>query len=571
MAATATSMPGSDIADILRRVDTPTAQAQQSPPSELLQQRIARGERALKEIPALFDLEQRALEERTRIQQEKEKRISQEESDLERGVSGQLQQARRVRAEMTMPDPEFKPSQMEMDDYRNLAGMLVGIGMLAGGTGRNSAMYALNSLNGMMKGYAEGRRDLFKNEQIKFDKQLRSIDATNKRIQREFEDAVAMIGTDRAEGLARIKRLSAELNQGVIDADLRLSNLAGVRKHFDSLVSASNSAVKLLESRAAEVAAREARREDRMEAEASRRAFQREMEENRRAFQREMQSERQSGQTTRQGQNNLAFASRVFANTLNAANDLRNVINLPSVSQSPILSGMLSNDATTVFSSLANAAARSITKSEERAFDQIVSGLSIALARIESQGLASGATNYIIKQYDQLKPRAGDKAIHMALWLAKVRQEIETGIQTHSRMPGATPGQIEDLGKALQQVRTAVPFTVENATEVIRRGRTPLGDRSNALLNVPSITNAAVQQGAATLDVPIPSAGVQPAAPAVPTRPQTPPATTPPAAKKQMPTGTKLQQYANEHFKQLPENQRIEAAKRFLTSQGYTE
>ena len=39
-----------------------------------------------------------------------------------------------------------------MDNYRNLAGMLVGIGMLAGGTGRNGAMYALNSLNGMMKG-----------------------------------------------------------------------------------------------------------------------------------------------------------------------------------------------------------------------------------------------------------------------------------------------------------------------------------------------------------------------------------------------------------------------------------
>lgn len=567
MAATATSMPGSDIADILRRVETPSAQAQQMPPSEMLQERIARGERARTESGALFGLEQQALEERTRRQRAKEERISQEELDLERGVSGQLQQARRVRAEMTMPEPEFKPSQMEMDDYRNLAGMLVGIGMLVGGTGRNSAMYALNSLNGMMKGYAEGRRDLFKNEQIKFDKQLRSIDATNKRIQREFEDAVAMIGTDRAEGLARIKRLSAELNQGVIDADLRLANLAGVRKHLDSLVSASDSAVTILDRRAAEVSAREERREDRREAEASRQAFQTSERQSREAFQREMQRERgdlrrefQSGQTTRQTGTNLAFAGRVFTNTLNAANDLQNVVKLPGVSQSPILSGMLSNDATTVFGSLVNAAARSITKAEERTFDQIVGGLSIALARIESSGLASGATNYVIKQYDQLKPRAGDKAINMALWLAKVRQEIETGIQAHSRMPGATPGQIEDLSKALQKVRTAVPFTVEDATEAVRRGRTSLVDRSAALLNLPSV-----------IDVPSPGADVQPAAPAVPTRPQAPPATTPPAAKKQMPTGTKLQQYANEHFKQLPENQRIEAAKRFLTSQGYTE
>ena len=274
MAATATSMPGSDIADILRRVETPSAQAQQMPPSEMLQERVARGERALKESGALFDLERKALEERTRIQQEKEKRISQEELDLERGVSGQLQQARRVRSEMTMPDPEFKPSQMEMDDYRNLAGMLVGIGMLAGGTGRNGAMYALNSLNGMMKGYAEGRRDLFKNEQIKFDKQLRSIDATNKRIQREFEDAVAMIGTDRAEGLARIKRLSAELNQGVIDADLRLSNLARVRELFNSLVRASDSAVQSSANLAAQVAAREAQQAFQTSERKQREAFQ---------------------------------------------------------------------------------------------------------------------------------------------------------------------------------------------------------------------------------------------------------------------------------------------------------
>ena len=302
MAVTATSMPGSDIADILRRVETPSAQAQQMPPSEMLQERAALGERARKESGALFALEQQALEERTRRQRAKEERISQEELDLERGVSGQLQQARRVRAEMTLPDPEFKPSQMEMDDYRNLAGMLVGIGMLVGGTGRNGAMYALNSLNGMMKGYAEGRRDLFKNEQIKFDKQLRSIDATNKRIQREFEDAVAMIGTDRAEGLARIKRLSAELNQGVIDADLRLANLAGVRTHLDRLVSASDSAVTILDRRAAEVAAREERREDRREAEAARQAFQTSERQSREAFQREMQREREESRRELAGQ-----------------------------------------------------------------------------------------------------------------------------------------------------------------------------------------------------------------------------------------------------------------------------
>ena len=169
--------------------------------------------------------EQKALSAKTLELEEAEgKRIA----GLEAGI-------RRTRAEQTVPEPEFKPSEMQLEDYRNLAGMLVGFGMLAGGSGRNGAMYALNSLNGMMKGYAEGRRDLFKNEQIKFDKQLRSIEATNKRVQRDFEDALAMLQTDREEGKARLKRIAAENGNGVMSAQLQLGRINDAIKTSESM------------------------------------------------------------------------------------------------------------------------------------------------------------------------------------------------------------------------------------------------------------------------------------------------------------------------------------------------
>ena len=51
----------------------------------------------------------------------------------------------------------------------SLVGM---IGVAIGGAGKNSAMNSLNAMSGMMKGWQQGRADIWKREKEEFDKNM---------------------------------------------------------------------------------------------------------------------------------------------------------------------------------------------------------------------------------------------------------------------------------------------------------------------------------------------------------------------------------------------------------------
>lgn len=215
---------------------------------EDLSQRIARGQRAEEALPQLGEMESVATEQKIRAQQAMRMGVAQEQLKQEEGFAGQEATAMQTRQAGVREEPEFKPSKMELDDYRNLAGMLIGIGALVGGKGKMGAMYSLQALNGMMKGFAEGRRDLFKTEQIQFDKTLKAVDAHNKRIEREFNDAMSIINTDRKTALAKLKVLEAELAGSVLEADLRLNDFGKFRKDLESAIRSGSEALKLIEA-----------------------------------------------------------------------------------------------------------------------------------------------------------------------------------------------------------------------------------------------------------------------------------------------------------------------------------
>lgn len=190
---------------------------------------------------------------------------------------------------------------------------------------------------------------------------------------------------------------------------------------------------------------------------------------------------------TQAGQNALTFASRVFGNIQNAAQDLINISAMPATATTPVLSGIIGADPNTISGSLVALGARKITRPEARAFDQLSVQLGAALSRIEAQGLASGSTNATIRTFDALRPKAGDNAINMALYLAKVKQEIVTGISVHEEMQGATEGQKKKNSEAIKQIDEVIPFDLKDVINVIRKNKLPLSDSSQQLLRVEPI------------------------------------------------------------------------------------
>jgi len=146
-------------------------------------------------------------------------------------------------------------------------------------------------------------------------------------------------------------------------------------------------------------------------------------------------------------------------------------------------------------------AGRQITSPDARAFDQVSNSLDAALARLEAQGVASGATQGAIKSFNALKPKAGDPALNMAMYIARVKQEIETGIRVHREMPGATENQKAEAIQELQKINKIIPFSVDDVLSVARSGRGTLNEKMRNLVQKPSVAQGIQYQGLSPLDV----------------------------------------------------------------------
>ena len=95
---------------------------------------------------------------------------------------------------------EFKPTQETFIGMSSLAGLIAFIGTAAGQYGARSGKAAIDSMTGMMKGYQTGRQDVFRREQIQFEKEMASLKATQERLYKELEqaDKTALIDSAKA-------------------------------------------------------------------------------------------------------------------------------------------------------------------------------------------------------------------------------------------------------------------------------------------------------------------------------------------------------------------------------------
>lgn len=469
---------------------------------------------------------------------------------------------------LNAPAPTFESPRESFSELGGLAAMMMVMGTMAGGKGLASATGAMNAMAGMLQGYQAGRKDAFDRAKVEYERNYREWQRNKKAVAEAFNRAIKMAPQDIQGATNRaVAELSAN-GANTLASAVKTQGLVSTANMFNE---ASDKADKQIESlndtirrmsgvqptetgvqlagevpRGTPLTIEELRRREReldteiKAQEAERRAAPRaaaarggadpqfvvvEGFNNNQPF-RATREERDritgagfnikyvpspaaAAGATKQGQNALTFASRVYGNLENAAQDLSNIAVLPATASTPLLSGLIGGDPNTIRNSLTAAAGRTITDVEARAFDQLSQQLGAALARIEAQGLASGSTNKTISTFDALRPKAGDDAINMALYLAKVKQEIITGIRVHGEMPGATEGQKRNAQKLIEQMNEVVAFDVNDVINVLRSRNQTLSEKSRGLLNVPPIApNLQFRGEGATLT---------PTAPATPT------------------------------------------------------
>lgn len=92
--------------------------------------------------------------------------------------------------------PEFKPTPESKADLIGLFGLIGAIGAFGGGKSYGSALGAMNAMGGMLKGYREGRKELFEREKAEFDKNMIAIKAHNDKITAAFSRAKELAKTN---------------------------------------------------------------------------------------------------------------------------------------------------------------------------------------------------------------------------------------------------------------------------------------------------------------------------------------------------------------------------------------
>jgi len=341
------------------------------------------------------------------------------------------------------PLPAFVPSE---DNAETLGALFSGVNLIglimSRGAGRSSALGAMKSMTGMLDGYRTGRKDLYERDKQIFEKNYARIKDIHAQYGKELDQALKLSEVDFESGKASAQLAAKRAGNGYAEKMAEAGNLKGVVAAYNSEVAIIKNITDLTKDQLARLS-------------------------------REDIAARRAQAPGRPGAYNLAFAARVY-NALNgAAVDLTNVSQLKApLNQSggtgSVLAGLISSEPGTVKASLTALAGRTITKDDKRLFDMLTGQIGAALARIESQGLASGSTKANIDSFNALKPKAGDAAITLPFYLARVKQEIQTGYRSFRRMPGATPEQIADIEEVLTALEAAVPFDLPDIYDAMK-------------------------------------------------------------------------------------------------------
>jgi hypothetical protein len=144
------------------------------------------------------------------------------------------------------PYPEFKPTQENMQSLATLFSLVGVIGVSMGGTGKLSAMNSLNAMSGMMKGWQQGRKDLWEKEKAEFDKGMARTKAILEDVYKDADRAYKALADNREEAMAlagqSVAKLGSQVGKQILEKqgiERYISYLDGIRKdlrHAEDLV-----------------------------------------------------------------------------------------------------------------------------------------------------------------------------------------------------------------------------------------------------------------------------------------------------------------------------------------------
>jgi hypothetical protein len=119
-----------------------------------------------------------------------------------------------VKSKMEKP-PEFKPTQENAMELGAIFSLIGTMGVSLGGSGKLSGLNALNAMGGMLKGWQQGKKDVFAKEQTIFDKEVARIKSANDMLLKDLEQYQKLRISDKEAAMVKSQEIASK-NPGVI-------------------------------------------------------------------------------------------------------------------------------------------------------------------------------------------------------------------------------------------------------------------------------------------------------------------------------------------------------------------
>ena len=81
---------------------------------------------------------------------------------------------------LLLPSSEFHPTKENAESLGQLFSMVATFGLMMGNSGKLAAQNAMGAMTGMLKGWQEGRQDLYERELKEYEKNYQKIKESNK-------------------------------------------------------------------------------------------------------------------------------------------------------------------------------------------------------------------------------------------------------------------------------------------------------------------------------------------------------------------------------------------------------
>ena len=446
---------------------------------------VVRGELARKVMPEVMRESQAA--ERGVMEAERDARLkqAQEGTKIEQTFQRGIESAQQTLQQQSSERPERNFSEFDPKAGIELAALTAILGSFAGAV---SGRAALQSMKGVTEGYRLGQQDLYDRSAKQFEYELSKHKEKLQNAQQNYQLAQEAEQVKRGAGVAKLREFAPELSGSLGEAHLRNNDIKSYKNYLDEWAKLTDQMA--LKAEEARLKPSPKPRFAQLKVEGTDR------EGNKRTLIVNPYDENyvpeenptpdspgfvgfapEKGQQI--GGRESQFAGRVQQALSSAGTEIMNVIKAPGLAEMPVFAGTIGRNPEGVFASLIALGARKATREEERAFQALTSGISAALGRIESQGLANGTTLANLKAFDEMKPLAGDSPLVTALYLSRLKQELDVGLGVYTTNRATTKEQREEVKKRVQPVLDAINF---EPADVLRAMQKSTSGRNNNLL-----------------------------------------------------------------------------------------